>query len=117
MKNIRSVNDLIGEQVNAVCFVMDYVELRFNGPILRALTDIVVERGRERHVFPEPGSRDALCEVIEARLESIDVVEDRAMTLRFDRGQTVIIPLAVDDMTGPEAAHFVPGENKPIFVW
>ena len=91
--------------------------MRFNGPILRALTDIIVERGRGRHVFPAPGSRDALCELIEAKLESIEINESRAMTLHFDKGRAVIIPLTTDDKTGPEAAHFVPGENQPIFVW
>ncbi len=117
MKNIRRLNDLIGEQLNEICFVMDYVELQFNGPILRVLTDVVVEHDGQRRVFPGPGSRDALCELIEATLMSIDIDETRAMTLRFGTGHTVIVPLAKDDRHGPEAAHFVPGEKKPIFVW
>lgn len=33
---------LVGEQLNMVCFVMDYVEVRFNGPTLRALTPPIV---------------------------------------------------------------------------
>lgn len=117
MKTFRIPEDLIGEQLNEICFVMDYVELQFNGPILRALTKVVVERGAQHSVFPGPGSRDALCELIEANLTGIDIDEQRAMMLTFDSGHTVTIPLALDDRIGPEAAHFVPGPNMPITVW
>ena len=30
--------ELVGSQLNTVAFVMDYVEFKFNGPILRALS-------------------------------------------------------------------------------
>ena len=38
---------LVGEEVNAVSFVMDYVEFHFNGPVLRAIADPVVHRGQQ----------------------------------------------------------------------
>jgi hypothetical protein len=87
---------------------MDYVELQFNVPILRALTKVVVERDGQRRVFPEPGSRDALCELIEASLTGVDIDGQRAMMLTFDSGHTVTIPLALDDRIGPEAATSCP---------
>jgi len=34
---------LVGHELNIVAFVMDYVEFHFNGPILRALTNPIVE--------------------------------------------------------------------------
>jgi hypothetical protein len=48
VKTFRIPEDLVGEQLNEICFVMDYVELQFNGPILRALTEVVVERDGQR---------------------------------------------------------------------
>lgn len=40
------IEGLIGEELNVVSFVMDYVEFHFNGPVLRALTKPTVEVGR-----------------------------------------------------------------------
>jgi hypothetical protein len=47
---------LVGEPLNAVSFVMDYVELGFNGSYLRCLEPPTVIRSRSpvRHV-PWPG--------------------------------------------------------------
>jgi hypothetical protein len=39
---------LVGEQLNTVAFVMDYVEFGFNGPVLRALTGPIVRTGKLR---------------------------------------------------------------------
>jgi hypothetical protein len=50
---------LVGEQLNRVAFVMDYVEFGFNGSVLRALTDPIIEGEGGRLRFPEAGSRDA----------------------------------------------------------
>jgi hypothetical protein len=109
--------DLVGDQVDAVCFVMDYVELLFNGPILRALTTVEVTREGQRWVFPEPGSRDALCRLIGATLVEIEIDDDRSAVLRFDSGEVVVVPLTEESRLGPEAMHFVPGEHQPIQVW
>jgi hypothetical protein len=117
MKIMESPTDLVGEPVNAICFVMDYVELRFNGPILRALTAVEIALGEQRWVFPEPGSRDALSQLIGATLTTIDIEEERSMDLSFDAGYRVTIPLSFESRVGPEAAHFVPGERRPIQVW
>src|SRR5438046_1297936 len=93
MTTAKTPDDLIGDAVNAICFVIDYVELRFNGPILRALTAVeLIDRG-SRAVFPEPGSRDALCGLIQAVLVDIVIEDELAMTLRFDSGAIVRIPL------------------------
>ena len=100
--------DLVGEELNAVCFVMDYVELHFNGPILRALTKVSVVRGEQRSVVPGPGGRDALCEVIGSTVTDVDVRDDIAITLTLNSGHVVGIPLDVGSRNGPEAAHFVP---------
>jgi hypothetical protein len=62
---------LLGEPLNAVSFVMDYVELHFNGSYLRCLVPPVVERGGGVARFPEPGSRDALCAQIGAEVRAI----------------------------------------------
>lgn len=98
---------LVGEELNAVSFVMDYVEFHFNGPILRALTNpVVVVRG-ERFGFPAPGSRDALCSLIGEKVQSAQVLPGQRIELTTGNC-TLVIPLDQDSRVGPEAAHFVP---------
>ena len=53
MTTVATVEDLVGEEINGVCFVMDYLELHFNGPILRALLTAVYETPSERWIFPK----------------------------------------------------------------
>jgi hypothetical protein len=97
---------LIGQEINCIAFVMDYVEIHFNGPILRALTDPMITVAGARFAFPEPGSRDALCTLIGQQVESIRVDHDRIDLTT--RNATLLIPLDEQSRAGPEAAHFVP---------
>jgi hypothetical protein len=51
---------LMGLEVSAVSFVRDFVELHFDGPVLRALSNPSgVYGGHEWH-FPAPGSLDLM---------------------------------------------------------
>ncbi|HET7233586.1 MAG TPA: hypothetical protein VFJ16_26475 [Longimicrobium sp.] len=109
------IDDLVGEVLNAVCFVMDYVELHFNGAVLRALSTPVVETAAGMLVFPEFGSRDALCSLIGAQVLSLDVSDDAQIRIRLAERGAVTIPLG-SSPTG-ESAHFVPGWNQPIQVF
>ena len=67
----RHIQSLPGEILNAVAFVMDYVEFHFNGPVLRAFTNPVVDAGGSQIAFDQPGSRDALCSLIGAEVGSV----------------------------------------------
>jgi hypothetical protein len=96
---------------------MDYVELHFDGKVIRALTNPVIVIGTSRCVFPEAGSRDALCSLIGKMVETINAEDTVAITLTFAGGGRVTIPLSPEARTGPEAAHFVPGWDQPIEVW
>ena len=117
MKSIMVPSDLVGEELSAVCFVRDYVELHFDGPLLRALTNIEVTRPDIRKTFPEPGSRDAICALIGMRITSLDMRASHGVCITFEDSSAILIPLATDAESGPEAAHFVPGENAPIQIW
>ena len=115
--------ELVGSQLNTVAFVMDYVEFKFNGPILRALTDPIVEAGTGRHSFPSAGSRDALCELIGSAVRSVVVRPHDRIEVDTDRGAKLIIPLDEESRHGVEAAHFVPAapngapQVNEMIVW
>jgi hypothetical protein len=100
-----------------VCFVMDYLELHFNGSILRALEAAVMETPGGRWIFPQFGSREAMCDLIGAIVVDVAVDDTRSIDLRLDGDRVFTIPLDAERGVGREAAHFVPGLNRPIAVW
>ena len=59
---------LVGGDLDTVSFVRDYVEFRVDYNVLRALTppQIRLPDGQS-HRFPDAGSRDALCALIDVR--------------------------------------------------
>ena len=88
------IPELIGQQMSAVAFVQDYVELHFDGKILRALANPMVTVGGASFKFPGPGSRDALCALIGRTVVNVVVHEGDRIDLQFDGGALVRIPLA-----------------------
>jgi len=105
---------LVGEQLNAVAFVMNYVEFTFNGPVLRALTDPIIEGDGLRHQFPEPGSRDALCSLIGSEVAAVLIKGEDRIQLKFSGERVLTIPLDPDSRLGRgvEAAHYVPAARN-----
>jgi hypothetical protein len=115
---MATVEDLVGEQLNAVTFVMDYVQFHFNGAILSALTNPILEHDKVRVRFPEPGSRDALCSLIETDVASVKVYAGDRIEVRMKQGHKLLIPLDPASYVGPEAATFVPREKgAAMTVW
>ncbi len=111
------LSDLRGEEISAVCFVRDYVEFHFDGPILRCLSNpTIVVQGVE-YRFPEPGSRDALCQVIGLTVREMTMEECQALKMTTTGDCKITIPLDTEHLRGPEAMHFVPQLNGPTQVW
>ncbi len=111
------LNDLDGESLSGVAFVQDYVEFHFDGKILRALTRASITSKRGSFTFPARGSRDALCSMIGRVVEHVEVHEQDRIEVVFDDASVLRVPLASEERTGPEAAHYVPGADLPIEVW
>lgn len=115
MNNPTQIESLEGEELNAVSFVMDYVEFHFNGPIIRALTNPKIETEKECQ-FPEQGSRDALCSLIGKKVQAILLDERVSLTMVFSPKEKIIIPLDDESFIGPEAMHWCP-LDEPMLVW
>ena len=87
-----------------MCFVLDYVELRFDDYTLTALADpIVFERGTEALTNGRPGYKDALCRQIGGNVTAT-VEDDRKLEIEFDSRARIVIPLDADSPAGPEMA-------------
>lgn len=102
---------LMGLEVNAVSFVADYVELHFNGPVLRALSDPLGVYGGREWRFPAPGSMELMRCYIGRTVDGFELDPERILALDFGQHRFVI-PLDSDSSKGPESAHMVGvGEN------
>jgi len=108
---------LLGEPLSAVSFVMDYVELHFNGSYLRCLVPPVVEQGGRVARFPEPGSRDALCALIGAEVRAIGAVDGGELRVEFSDGALVTASLAHEGRVSPEALDFHNWETGETQFW
>lgn len=120
---------LVAGEIDTVSFVRDYVEFRVDYNVLRALSppEIRLPDGQS-YRFPEAGSRDALCglidsSVVEARESGSDSGDDLRIEVRTDAGHLLTIPLDAGSRAGGEAAHLVPAdrqgrlESAGMWIW
>lgn len=108
---------LIGQELDMVSFVRDYVELRIDYSIIRALTDPTGSVDGMAWSFPRPGAADRLREYIGRTLLAAELEPDDHILLTFEGDATIEISLRREDRTGAEAAHLVPaGEEGELDV-
>lgn len=108
IEDLRFFQELMGGPVSKVCFVMDYVEIGFNGAILRSLSPPRLKTREGEVAFPEPGSRDLLCTLIDSIVGGIEVAGHKWIRFTFDSGSVLTVPLDYESRSGREAAHYVP---------
>ena len=129
MDGHAALQRLVGGDLDTVSFVRDYVEFRVDYNVLRALTapQILLPNGQS-HRFPNAGSRDALCtlidaSVVEASERGSEDADDQRIEVRTDAGHLLTIPLNASSRVGPEAAHLVPAdesgrlETADMWIW
>ena len=107
----KSLQVIIGEQLSAVTFVQDYVQLHFDGPRLTVFSHPVVMRGDKTFHWGKPGFRDALCNSLAKKVTEAQVAYGDSITIRFADGSTIKISLKDEDYLCGEAVHFYTGGN------
>ena len=109
----KSLQVIIGEQLSAVTFVQDYVQLHFDGPRLTIFSHAVVRLGDRTFPGGKPGFRDALCNNIAKKVTDARVAYGYNISIRFADGSTIKISLKDEDYSGGEAVNFDTGDS----VW
>ena len=111
---------LVGEQLESVVFVMDYLQLDFGAARFSAYVWPTVVVGDVRTTFGDPGYRDALCAFIAHEVVSVEESHEAGLEVRFERGTIVVNP-ATTDLTGPEIALLQvaegPTRDEAWMVW
>ena len=113
MKKIRELSDLVGETLSEVRFVMDYIQLGFSGPLLTCYSCPIIYLGQTTLVFPNAGSRDAMCAFIAQRQGGLILEENREIRLTFEIG-AIVIPLDLQNRKFGDGAEFLPEIGQPI---
>ena len=112
-----TLTPLLRGDLDTVSFIRDYVEFRIDYNVLRCMTGPIVRTGRNEWRFPGPGSRDALCGLIDGVVKEVEVT-DAGIELRMDLERTLILPLdrksrtRPDGRVSPEAVHLVPADER-----
>jgi hypothetical protein len=113
---------LVGREVSAVCFVRDYVELHFDGPIVRAISDPYGMWGCGGWRFPAGDAANAMRRYIGQTVDGFEFVAGRYAQLAFGE-HSFTIPLDDESRWGPEAMHVVAvdddgrTDSRHMLIW
>ena len=105
---------LADRPLTAVTFVLDYVQLEFDGPRLTAFTAPLVYDGTGWLKYKEPGYCDALCGCIGKNVHRALVIQDAKtrkdveLYLEFYEGTIISVSTSYDD--------FVPGQAEAAML-
>jgi hypothetical protein len=115
--DLPQLSSLIGEQLSAVIFVVDYLQFDFNGSRLTVFSRPVVEIRGHRERFPEHGSRDALCSLIQQEVTGASTRDGDSIEIIFRSGAHLLISVKPGTYDGPEAATFSHPNAPGLLVW
>lgn len=107
---------LEGSQLSSVEFVQDYVQLRFDGPTLTAITPPRVCLMNQWFEWGNQGYRDVLCDRIGKIVRHASTIREQEIKIEFGDGASISISLNPKDYRTAEAAVFNNPPN-PTVVW
>lgn len=107
---------LVGCELSSLEFVRDYLQFRFDGPMITAYTLPRVKFEEETYEPGVLGYYDTLCSCISSTIRSASIIEDKEISLEFDSGIKLTIPLKPEDSQGTEAAIFRKNSDE-WWVW
>jgi len=105
------------QQLSAVVFIQDYVQLQFDGHCLTAYAWPIIRDGARALSHTTPGYRDALCGLIGYVVEKATEDPLDKLTLYFINGITIEVSLKESDREGPEAAMLQDPTKNRWNVW
>ena len=112
-RSAQLYEQLVGERLSGVTFVMDYIQLQFNPPrIINVYTPVTVSSASHTAKSGDEQFRNALCEQITKIVEAVTVIPREAFRIIFADHSTVSISLRPSDYVGAEAIYFQGREDK-----
>jgi hypothetical protein len=100
------ISAIEGEELKAVEFVEDFLQLRFGDPLLTLYAWPHVLLPDFSVAFGEPEYRNALCAQIGEQVEKAALEEADALTIEFANGVVFGLSLREEDLDGPESGSY-----------
>jgi hypothetical protein len=97
--------ELRGEQLSAVTFVQDYLQLWFDGPGVNVMNPLTVITASATITSWNQGFRDLLCGQIAKIVSRVERQGGEALTIRFEDGSALSISLRENDYRCAEAYY------------
>jgi hypothetical protein len=105
-----ALGSLVGEELSGVGFIRDYIELYFDGPVLRLVGDVELRSPSSASL--EGSLETGLVELIGSAVSAVQDANN-AMEVGFKGGAKVCLRAASGR---PEYANLITSDNKMI-VW
>lgn len=100
------VSAIIGEELVAVEFVQEYLQLRFGGSLFTLYAWPHVLFPDFSVAYGEPEYRNALCAQIGDKVGAASLEEGDALTIEFENGTVFGLSLREEDLDGPESGSY-----------
>lgn len=84
--------NLTGRRVTSVRFTMSGVELDFGGVAMMVSGTVSVSTPGGRYTYPDSGSRDALCALLDTRVVRVRAIAGDRIEILNDNGDTLVVP-------------------------
>ena len=106
-------NELIGNQLSSVEFVMDYLQIRFDGPTINVTNPLTVKANGKEITSFNSGFRDLLCSQITKIVKEVSSQAGNALIIHFIDNSQIAISLLPEEYSSPEAiyAHGFKNDN------
>ena len=100
------VTAILGQELVAVEFVQDFVQLRFEGPLFTLYAWPHVLLSDFSVAYGEPEYRNALCAQIGQTVAEASLEEDDRLTIELESGAVIGLSLREEDIDGPESGSY-----------
>lgn len=100
------ISAIIGDELVAVEFVQDHLQLRFAGPLFTLYAWPHVLLSDFSVAYGEPEYRNALCAQIDEKVVTASLEESDALTIEFENGTVFGLSLREEDLDGPESGSY-----------
>ena len=100
------VTAILGQELVAVEFVQDFVQLRFEGPLFTLYAWPHVLLSDFSVAYGEPEYRNALCAQIGQTVSDASLEEGDRLTIELESGTVIGLSLREEDIDGPESGSY-----------
>jgi len=111
----KGIEKIKNAELSAVSFIRDYIELHFDGPVLRLIGDVLVKNHGQKMGSNDLGFKDMICRNIGRKVSSININDEmNSIEIKFHGDDVVEVKGTIP---GLEYAHFISSAEGDMWIW